>query len=59
MFANQAAKVALGSVLVITVAWPQITEIINCVGGKASSGWVLEASGVSDSDVEDGKVCPS
>ena len=34
MFANQAAKVALGSVLVISAAWQQISEIINSVGKR-------------------------
>lgn len=46
MFANRAAKVALGSVLVISAAWPQITEIINCVGRRllVAGFWRLQVS---------------
>lgn len=46
MFAHQAAKVALGSVLVISAAWQQMTEIINCRGKRllVAGFWRLQVS---------------
>lgn len=46
MFANQAAEVALGRVLVISAAWPQITEIISCMGRRllVAGFWRLQVS---------------
>lgn len=46
MFANQAAKVALGSVLVISAALVQITEIITSIGKRllVAGFWRLQVS---------------